>query len=268
MKTLLKLIPLPLIYLYALMSASPLHAQTPLRIAVASNFAPVLEQLLPEFSQQTGIKVQIISGASGSLYQQIYHGAPFDIFLSADEKRAQQLEQDQLIIANSRYTYAVGEIAFWSAKVNILSLEQLRRLAQEPTRFAIANSDIAPYGKAAKEALIALNLWQTYQDKLVRGMNINQTFQQVRSKAVESGIVAHSQLVLNKLSGFKIPTKYYTPIKQQLVIIKNTKQQQNAQQLSLFLRSKTVQEKISHYGYQPVYASVEVLKNTSELHHE
>ena len=219
----------------------------PLRIAVAANFAPVLKKLLPEFTAKTQIETQIISSATGTLYLQIKHGAPFDIFLAADSARPQRLVDEELAIATSLQTYAVGELALWSAKQSSLSLESL----QTPSRrFAIANPKTAPYGKAAKEVLETLKLWHKYQNSLVMGININQTFQQVRSKAVSSGIVANSQLKLNKLSGTVIPQSYYQPIKQQLVILKSSKQQNNAQMFSQFLLTKDIQRLIADYGYQ------------------
>ncbi|WP_440874596.1 molybdate ABC transporter substrate-binding protein [Thalassotalea sp. PLHSN55] len=232
-------------------SFSSAAKQDKLRIAVAANFAPVLEQLLPSFNKQTGIQTQVISGASGTLYQQIYHGAPFDVFLSADEKRAQQLELDQLIVSNSRATYAIGELALFSNTHKLLSLAQLKNYQK---KVAIANPAIAPYGKAAKEALISLGLWNDYKKQLVTGININQTFQQVRSKAVELGVVAYSQLVLNNLSGIKIDARHHQAINQQLVIVKASKQHANAQQLKDYLLSAPVQEKIRQFGYQSAAA--------------
>jgi len=234
--------------------------QSELRIAVAANFTPVLKKLLPDFYQQTGIKTQLISGASGTMFLQIKHGAPFDIFLSADYRRPEQLERDGLILAKSRKTYALGQLALFSYG-KLTQLEQLNQLKQPEkpeslsnlisgsARFAIANPKIAPYGKAAKESLQHLGLWQDYQDKLITGINITQTFNQIRSKAINAGIVANSQLVLNNLTGVIIPSDYHLPIKQQLVILKRSKNQQQARQLSDFLLSPKTQKIIASYGY-------------------
>ena len=224
-------------------------SKTPLRIAVSANFTPVLKVLLSDFTLQTGIKTQLISGASGAMFLQIKHGAPFDIFLSADSVRPKLLEQAGFALKNSRKTYAIGQLALYSSHTTSpekLSLEQLKT---PPKRFAIANPDIAPYGKAAKEVLIHLNLWQNYQNKLIKGINIGQTFMQVRSKAVSSGIVANSQLVLNGLTGVPIPTSYHQPIEQQLVIIKTSKNQTQAEKLIQYLLSEASQKLIVSYGY-------------------
>ncbi|MGL1956555.1 MAG: molybdate ABC transporter substrate-binding protein [Colwellia sp.] len=219
---------------------------TPLRIAVASNFTPIIKELLAEFHQKTGIKTQIISSATGALFLQIKHGAPFDIFLAADSIRPMALEQQQLTLPHSRKTYAIGQLALFNNNTSAT----LSDLSKIPKRFAIANPDIAPYGKAAKQALQHLGLWQQYQASLIKGININQTFAQVRSQAVASGLVANSQLVLNNLTGVIIPQHYHQPINQQLVIIKSSPLIKQAQRLSQYLLSASIQQKIITYGYQ------------------
>ena len=220
-------------------------AEQPLRIAVASNFTPALKTLLVDFHQQTTIETQVVSGATGTLFLQIKHGAPFDIFIAADSVRPLQLEQQDLVLVNSRHTYALGQLALLSMNSNA----RLTDLNKLPQRFAIANPDTAPYGKAAKQTLEHLNLWSQYQPQLIQGININQTFAQIRSQAVNSGLVANSQLVLNNLSGAIIPSAYHQPIAQQLVIIKSSGNIKNAQRLSNYLRSAAVQQKIISLGY-------------------
>lgn len=225
--------------------ASNTHHAKPLRIAVAANFTPILKELLVEFHQQTNIQTQLISGASGALFLQIKHGAPFDIFISADSVRPERLEQQGLVLANSRKTYAIGQLALLSMS----NKAELSDLATPPKYFAIANPDIAPYGKAAKQTLQHLGLWQQYQNSLITGININQTFSQVRSQAVNSGIVANSQLVMNKLNGVVIPSDYHQPIQQQLVIINKRNNIEQAKRLSQFLLSPKIQQKITRFGY-------------------
>jgi len=242
------LLPLNLILLLLALgcSSSVVSAsEQPLRIAVASNFTPVLKKLLVGFHQQTEINAQVISGATGALFLQIKHGAPFDIFIAADSARPAQLEQQSLVLANSRHTYALGQLALLSMNSNA----RLSDLHKVPQRFAIANPDTAPYGKAAKQTLAYLNLWSQYQPKLIQGINVNQTFAQIRSQAVNSGLVANNLLVLNNLTGVIIPSAYHQPIAQQLVIIKSSGNIKKAKRLSDYLRSATVQQKIVNWGY-------------------
>lgn len=221
----------------------------PLRIAVSSNFTPALKKLLVEFHQKTNIKTQIISGATGAMFIQIQHGAPFDMFIAADSLRPQLLEQQGLTVTHSRKTYAVGQLALLSMN-STAKLADLAFFSQKtPPRFAIANPDTAPYGKAAKEVLEHLGLWQQYQKNLIIGMNINQTFSQIRTQAVNRGLVSNSQLVLNNLTGVIIPANYHQPIEQQLVIIKNSTNKNKAKKLSEYLLSKSIQQKITRFGY-------------------
>jgi molybdate transport system substrate-binding protein len=218
-----------------------------LRIAVASNFTPALKKLLPEFERQTGIKSQILSAATGTLFLQIKHGAPFDILLSADARRPKQLEHDELTVLGSRKTYALGQLALFSHG-EITHLKQLNNV-NSTIRIAIANPDTAPYGKAAKETLQHLNLWVRFNQNLVTGINVSQTFNQVRSKAVGIGLVANSQLVLNELTGLIIPNELHQPIKQQIVILKRSKNKSAAQLFSHFILSEPSQKIIQQLGY-------------------
>lgn len=235
----------------------------PLRIAVSANFHPVLVQLLPIFKQQNIINnspfahqsVELISAASGVLHQQIRYGAPFDIFLSADSLRPQQLIDENKALSSSLITYAVGQLSLWSnnnAQFNHkTSIEDiLSSETSQPKHLAIANPNTAPYGKASKEVLNQLNLWQSYQHRLITGININQTFQQVRSGSAPLGIVATSQLILNNFTnGIPVSQQLYSPIKQQGVILKRSKQVAFAQRFMAFLQSAEIQQQLTNYGY-------------------
>ena len=225
--------------------------ERPLRIAVAANFAPALKVLLADLPNKEQISYQIISAATGTLYQQIKHGAPFDLFLAADSIRPALLEEEKLITENSRKSYAFGQIALWSATRKLTSLNELNTYSEH---LAIANPNTAPYGKAAQQALTYLSLWPQLENQLVTGINVNQTFQQVRSKAVPLGIVAYSQLKINQYQGVLIPEQYYQPIDQQLVIIKTSKQVEIAQKISDFILQTSSQEKLQQLGYLPVKA--------------
>ncbi len=253
----LRLLWLILLYLPAChISAAQAQPQSkPLRIAVAANFAPALKLLLADLPNKANVNLQIISAATGTLYQQIKHGAPFDLFLSADANRPERLEQEKLIVKNSRKTYAYGQIALWSATKKLKSLNELNDYS---AHLAIANPNTAPYGKAAQQALTHLSLWQQLKEQLITGINISQTFQQVRSQAVPLGIVAYSQLKMHQYQGLLIPTEYYQPISQQLVILKSTVQVDLAQQISDFILQVSSQEKLQQLGYLAVKTSAKI----------
>jgi len=224
------------------------QAQT-LRVASAANFAPTLKTLIPDFERQHNIKVQVISAATGTLYQQILHHAPFDVFLSADAIRPERLIKKGLALPDSLTLYAVGGLSLYSQKQPGISFNSFKNKINTFNRVAIANPAFAPYGIAAKEALQQSQLWQQVQNKLILGININQTFQQVRSQAANVGIVATSQLTANHLEGEAIPKHLYQPILQKGLIIKSTTARLNAQKFLTYLTSDKVQQQLVEFGY-------------------
>lgn len=223
-----------------------------LTIAVSSNFAPILKKIAPTFEAQENLKVKIISAATGTLYQQILHGAPFDVFLSADSSRPDNIVTQELAYQDKNYSYAIGQLSFYSSIAPHLTFNDLLKKPNEIKKLAIANPAFAPYGVAAKEAMLRNGSWKNMQSKLILGINVNQTFQQVRSKTVTAGIVATSQLKLNGIHAESIPEHFYRPIIQKAVIIKNTQQAKNAEHFIDYLLSPSIQQQIRLWGYKSV----------------
>ena len=227
--------------------------EKPLRIAVASNFAPTLIKLLAKENkhQQDFSAPVLVIASSGTLFLQAQHGAAFDVFLSADIERPQLLTEAGLAVNGSQQTYAYGQLALWSAnpKAEFFSENLMTTLNSYKQRLAIANPKIAPYGKAAKEVLTSLQLWPKYQQHLIQGINIGQTFQQVRSQAVNLGVVSNSQLVLNNFKGILIPQRLHRPIEQQLVILKSSQKIAQAKRFVKFLLSAQSQQFFVESGY-------------------
>jgi molybdate transport system substrate-binding protein len=220
-------------------------------VAVASNFITTLRQLAHTFEQQSGHTLRISSASTGKLYAQITHGAPFDLFLAADEARPARLVREGKAVSSSQATYALGQLAFWSPKnptggdaITLLKSGAIKRLA-------IANPKTAPYGLAAQSVLNELGLWQSSNIKRVRGENISQTFQFVTSGAVDGGFVALSQTYSAELNGlvWQIPTTYYTPIKQQVVLLNRAANSKAAISFLSFLLSDDGQNIIRKSGY-------------------
>ena len=171
----------------------PAHAEEA-RAAVASNFLTTFRILVSGFAHKANHQIVIISGSSGKLYAQIKHGAPFDLFFSADQHRPGLLEKEGTAIKGSRFPYAVGRLTLWSPETNFIHTDGKTALTQQPfAHLAIANPKTAPYGKAAEQTLRSLGLWERIKPRLVYGENIAQTFQFVSSQNAELGFVAHSQ---------------------------------------------------------------------------
>lgn len=217
-----------------------------IRVAVASNFMSTIKILGAKFEQKTGHRVILSSGSTGKHYAQIIHGAPFHAFFAADTKRPALLEQSGLTQANSRFTYAIGKLALWSPK----GLAENNGTALRKGKFrhlAIANPKLAPYGKAAFQVLQARGLWLPLKNKIVRGENIAQTFQFVKSGNADLGFIASSQLEPpDRNRVWLVPQALYKPIRQQAVLIKNNAA---AQAFVDYVQSDEAKKIIEESGY-------------------
>jgi len=222
-----------------------------IRVAVASNFADAAKSIARHFESSTGHKVILAYGSTGRHYAQIINGAPFDVFLAADAHRPDLLEKAGTAVAGSRFTYAVGKLVLWSP-VNGYVDTNARVLQGMKFRFlAIANPKLAPYGTAAREVLQAHGLWGRLKGRIVRGENIGQAFQYVKSGNAELGFIAYSQLKRTNQpivgSTWVVPQMLYRPIEQQAVLLKDGLV---ARSFLSFLRSDTAMQVIHDYGYE------------------
>jgi len=222
-----------------------------MRIAVASNFTSAIKALVQKFEAQSTHKTKLIFGSTGRHYAQIKNGAPFDIFFAADSKRPELLEKEGLSIADSRFTYALGKLILWSPKAGFVD-EQAQVLEQGNFyHIAVANPKLAPYGKAAQEVLKTYKLWEALKPKMVRGENIAQTFQFVKSANAQLGFVALSQikhLPKNEQgSWWDIPASLYSPIKQQAVLLNKSP---SAKAFVDFIKSEEGKNTILSFGYK------------------
>lgn len=217
-----------------------------LRIAVAANFAYVIEQLLPVITPTATYDVDISVGSSGTLYAQILHGAPYDIFLSADSKRPQMLVRQGF--ADNAVTYAMGRLVIVTSDNRTLPLNILQQ-PQKRELLAIANPRLAPYGSAAKEVLQQINAWDKWRDKMVMGNNVLQTYQYVDSGNASIGLVAWSLALQAKKPYMLVPEAHHQPIKQQMVVLAQSAHRQQAERFSQALLSVKIQNKLPEYGY-------------------
>lgn len=220
--------------------------QASIKVAVASNFKTTLIEIAASYEKQTGQKILISSASTGILYHQIQQGAPFDLFLSADRKRAKLTEASDKGVKGSRFTYAQGQIAFWVPQhpdlVNAGTLQKFKG------RIAIANPKLAPYGLAAEQALTNLNLLRQFS--YVQGANISQTYQFVDSGNVKAGFVAYSLLLEHQARHFfLIPTTYHQPILQQGVLLSGSIQALEVHHFMDYLTSTAIQTLIRSKGY-------------------
>ncbi len=222
-----------------------------IRVAVASNFRNAIVEIARLFEANTDHKAILSFGSTGKHYAQIKNGAPFDVFLAADLRRPLLLEQEGDAIAESRFTYAQGQLVLWSPREDFVDAEGRVLEDRSFRHIAIANPDLAPYGKAAFEVLHKLGVWNRLKPKLVRGENINQAFQFVDSGNAELGFVAYSQVLLRrqsvKGSFWLIPQSMYSPIEQQAVLLEDN---EAARAFLAFLKSRRALQIVAEYGYE------------------
>ncbi len=231
-------------FLAFLTFALPAHAET-LRLAVAANFSAVLEQLVEGFDPDKQHDISVSSASTGVLYTQITRGAPFDIFFAADRARPERLESDGLVMADTRYTYAIGQLALWQPNNTPGSVTDLL-----PGKLAIANPDTAPYGLAAQQVLEANNQWEP--ERLVQGTNIAQTFQFIYSGNVAQGFVAQSLLIQQQVPSkhwVAVPDHLHSPIEQQLVRLKRSESNPLAERFLEYMKTPAALELIKQRGY-------------------
>lgn len=234
--------------LISLLSLSVFSHAGKVQVAVASNFYKPMQQLAAEFEASTGHQVQLSAGSTGSLFAQISHGAPFDVFLSADQRRPIALVEQGLALAHSQFTYAQGRLALWTA-ASALSELNAQSLTDYQGRLAIANPKTAPYGVAAIQVLEKLGLQQL---KLVQAKNISQTFQYVSSGVVLFGFIAYSQLDADKAVGsfWLVPDSMHSPLKQDALLLKRGINNPAAQALLSYLQSEQARVMIRSFGYK------------------
>lgn len=221
------------------------------RVAVAANFAAPMCAIASTFEQQTNHSVELSLGSSGKFFAQIKNGAPFHVFLSADQARPEALENEALIATGSRFTYASGRLALWSRKSDFIDSELTVLKTGTFNKLALANPRLAPYGRAAVEVLEQLKLEKTTRPQWVTGENIAQTYQFVYSGNADIGFLALSQVIDSQFGSiWPIPETLHQPIKQDAVLLKNGQGNAAALALMAFLRSQEAARIIQRYGYQ------------------
>lgn len=224
------------------------------QVAVAANFAEPMKAIAAVLQKTTGHTLKISTGASGAFYTQIKNGAPFDVFLSADNERPEMLEKDGLAQPGTRFTYATGRLVLWSVKAGRVDGQGAVLNAPDLGKVAYANPKTAPYGAAAVQVLNRLGLTNALAPKLVQGESIGQTFNFVKTGNADVGFVAMSQVLdggkLKEGSMWVIPGANHDPIRQDAVLLKRGAGNEAAQALLKLLQSPNIKDLIRSYGYE------------------
>ncbi|HEX8593030.1 MAG TPA: molybdate ABC transporter substrate-binding protein [Pseudomonas sp.] len=224
------------------------------QVAVAANFTAPIQAIAKDFEKDTGHKLVASFGSSGQFYTQIKNGAPFEVFLSADDTTPAKLEQEGEIVKGSRFTYAIGTLALWSAKDGYVDGKGEVLKGNTFEHLSIANPKAAPYGLAATQVLDKLGLTSAIQPKIVEGQSITQAYQFVSTGNAELGFVALSQIFkdgkLTSGSAWIVPADLHEPIKQDAVILNKGKDNAAAKALIDYLKGPKAAAVIKSFGYQ------------------
>jgi molybdate transport system substrate-binding protein len=232
-------------------------AQRPPTIAAAANLNFALTEIADQFARERGTRVEVVFGASGTLTRQIRDGAPFELFLAADEEFPNQLNAAGLT-RDAGVVYAVGRLVLFAPTGSTLTVdERLEGLAQlvkarAVGRFAIANPAVAPYGQAAEAVLRRRGLWEAIRPQLVLGDTIAQAAQFATTGNAVGGLIAYS-LVLgpgfaNRGKYAVIPAADHPPLRQRMVLLKRAGT--ITTQFYAYLQSEAAQAILKRHGYE------------------
>lgn len=224
------------------------------RVAVAANFAQPMKDIATEFEKDSGHKVSLTQGATGKFYAQISNGAPFELFLSADDETPARLQKEGRAVAGTGFTYAIGRLALWSPDAKLVD-QGGSVLKTDGFRFlSIANAKVAPYGRAAVQVMQKLGVLSKIEPRVVQGESITQTYQFVSSGNAQLGFVALSQVWengrLRSGSAWVVPEEMHEQLRQDAVLLNPGKDAPAARALLDFLKSDKAKKIIERYGYR------------------
>ena len=242
----------------------PVYASDKLTIAAASDLRYALDDIVTLFQQrQPAAEVRVIYGSSGKISTQIRHGAPYDLFFSADIQFPEQLYAEGHALTQPQL-YALGRIVLWSPRQNMAGIKLAQLTELNFRRLAIAQPAHAPYGMRAKEALQAVGVWPAVEAKLVYGENIAQTAQMAQSGGADIAFIALALAKFPELAnsskrashGYQlIPAELHQPLSQAYVITRHGANNRSAQQFTAFMTNKDVLAIMQAYGFElPVSA--------------
>jgi molybdate transport system substrate-binding protein len=236
-------------------AALPAPAQT-VAVAVAANMKPAFEEIAARFREENpGVEVQATFGASGNFFAQVANGAPFDLFLSADAEFPEKMAEKGLT-EGKPFTYAYGKLVVWTPNGSPIDLEHkgLAALADPAVRkIAIANPELAPYGRAARTALEKAGVYAAVKDRIVMGQSASQAAQFVESGNAQAGFVPLSLARTPPLAkagrAWPVPASSHDPIAQAAVILRGARDAALARELAAFLRGDAARAILDRYGY-------------------
>ena len=240
--------------LWAAAPAAASAGPVPITIAAAADLKYVLDSLVTIFNRQhPQARATVVYGSSGKFYEQLSHGAPFDLFFSADNEYPKRLQQAGRT-AGAPQPYALGRLVLWSKKLDP-SVKGINTLLAPPVKHvAIANPAHAPYGRKAEEVLRTYKLYDQVKPKLVLGENIGQTAQYAATGAADVGVLAYSLALSPELRRagrfYLIPATAHSPLQQSYVVLKRASGNPTATAFAAFMASPIAKQALKKYGFE------------------
>lgn len=221
------------------------------RVAVAANFTAPMKKLITLFQDETRHKVFADYGATGQLYKQIQNGERFDIFLAADTQHPQLLAQQGHTVPNTHFVYAIGQLVLWSNQPDFVDQQGEILRTDQFQHLAIAPVDKAPYGKAAKQTLEKMGLWETLWPRITQGIDLPHTYRLIAEGETQLGFIARSQLTAeDQGSLWIVPQSLYTPLENSVVLLKQGIDNKAALDFLTFLKGDTARQVIKEFSYE------------------
>ena len=225
-----------------------------LTVAVATNFLTTAKELNKQFEEQSDAKITLVAGSSGQLFSQIKNGAPYDVFFSADQAKIEAITDAKLGFDDSRITYALGRLCFMlnpKQKFEHRARKVFESLAFN--RIVFANPKLAPYGVAAEEVVDELEFDLSAEKKnVIFADNVGKAYAIVHSGNADAGMVALSYVLDDELSDeyyYVIPEEYYSPIRQDAIILNRTENEALARKYFEYIQSDDAKAIIQSNGY-------------------
>ena len=248
-----------LVLLAACSNSSSGEKSPTLLVGAASSLQPLFLELGKRFQEETGSTVTFVFEATGSLARQIEQGAPIDVFAAADVTFMDRLEEQGLVVSETRRLYALGELSLVSSREAGAEVHSLEALLDSKLRYvAIANPQVAPYGVAAREALRSAGLWEQLQPKLVYGQSARQALQFVETGNAEAGLVARSlvehpggpgQQKSDEIVAVPVDKALYQAIAQTIAVVTDSPHQELARRFVEVVTGPQEATTLARYGY-------------------
>lgn len=220
-------------------------------VVASSSFSRAFEELTKAYTTKNRAIVIMSYDATQNIAKQIENGAPFDVFVSADLEVIARLRTENLIVRESEKIFARGSLVLWlppSSKLKISKLEDLSN--SDITRIAIANPEIAPYGRAAVDVLKKMKLWEKVKDKVLYGQNVTQVKQYAETGNVDVAFVALAIVKDSQGTIIEVDEGFHQPLDNSIAIIKDSESKEAAQKFIDFVLSDEGKAILNKYGYR------------------